>query len=151
MTSYIDTTVAFSISKSTVQNHIKTIVCLYSFTGKNNQTASRMQLPMGDHRFAFQFPLPDCHMPPPFEGTVGYVRYFIKATIDRPWKFDHQINRFFSILAAKDLNLIPEALVRIKLLVWNVNRNAVVSSLKHFYIRLGFFKVYKQSNDIWFQ
>ncbi|XP_071483476.1 arrestin domain-containing protein 3-like [Diadema antillarum] len=80
--------------------------------GKNNKAASRMKLPMGDHRFPFQFQLPMQSMPPPFEGTVGYVRYYIKTTIDRPWKFDHKVHRFFSIWTVKDLNLMPNILNR---------------------------------------
>lgn len=46
-----------------------------------NSTESK-RLPVGENRFPFSFILPT-NCPPTFEGSVGFIRYFIKAKIDR--------------------------------------------------------------------
>ncbi|KAK3098424.1 hypothetical protein FSP39_019320 [Pinctada imbricata] len=72
-------------------------------SGENNN------LPQGQHAFPFSFILPPS-LPSSFEGTWGYVRYTIKATIDKPWKFDHDTKRPFTVVALLDLNLQPNAM-----------------------------------------
>ncbi|XP_041454419.1 arrestin domain-containing protein 3-like [Lytechinus variegatus] len=79
--------------------------------GKDNKTANRITLTAGEHRFPFQFQIPNINLPPPFEGTWGYVRYYVKINIDRPWKFDHHTQRLFSIFTVKDLNYEYNVLV----------------------------------------
>uniref|UniRef100_A0A914ELG0 Arrestin C-terminal-like domain-containing protein n=1 Tax=Acrobeloides nanus TaxID=290746 RepID=A0A914ELG0_9BILA len=65
-------------------------------------------LPAGIHKFNFVFPLPyTC--PPSYEGQLGYVRYYCKAKIDRPWKFDKTVIAGFTVLPHFDLNTIPYA------------------------------------------
>merc|ERR1719193_183462 len=39
-----------------------------------------------------------------------YVRYSCKATIDKPWKFDHETKVAFTVAAFYDLNMVPQAL-----------------------------------------
>ena len=46
-----------------------------------------------------------------FVATRGHVRYFIKATIDKPWKFDHNTKVAFTVLDTLDLNQEPNARV----------------------------------------
>jgi hypothetical protein len=63
-------------------------------------------LPAGEHSFPFSMMLPN-HLPSSFEGEYGYVRYTVKATLDRPWKFDHEVKAAFTVLSHLDLNLDP--------------------------------------------
>ena len=62
--------------------------------------------PAGTHTYDFQIELP-ASLPSTFEGGYGYVRYFCKATIDKPWKFDHDVKVPFTVLSILDLNLQP--------------------------------------------
>ena len=64
--------------------------------------------PSGQHRYPFSISLGDT-LPSSFEGRRGYVRYFCKATIDRPWKFDEHIKRAFTVIHHLNLNDSPNA------------------------------------------
>ncbi|GMT33273.1 hypothetical protein PFISCL1PPCAC_24570, partial [Pristionchus fissidentatus] len=64
----------------------------------------------GNYRYPFRFLLP-ANCPASFEGSFGYIRYYCKARIDRPWyKVDHKSTRVFTVNAISDLNAIPSAL-----------------------------------------
>ena len=66
----------------------------------------------GDHKFPFRFQLPETKLPHPFEGEYGHVRYKATAIIDRPRKFNHEIETFFDVIGAgADLNTMPNILV----------------------------------------
>lgn len=65
-----------------------------------------MTLPPGEHRYAFQIIIPPS-APSSFEGELGHVRYTVKARIARPWRFDHECKRAFTIIQLLDLNLEP--------------------------------------------
>ena len=70
---------------------------------------------MGDYKFPFRFQIPSTPLPHPLEGRYGYVRYKVKAKIDRPWKFDHKTQRLFSVIGPPvDLNMIAQAQVSVK-------------------------------------
>lgn len=75
---------------------------------KGGVSDDKGSLPAGDHAFPFTFTLPP-GLPSSFEGDYGYVRYWAKATIDRPWKFDIYAKRAFSVIASLDLSLEPMA------------------------------------------
>lgn len=47
--------------------------------------------------------------PPTFEGSVGFIRYYIKAKIDRPWHTDNVHRGAFTVTPHFDLNTIPYA------------------------------------------
>jgi hypothetical protein len=64
-------------------------------------------LQSGEHYFQFSMILPK-NLPSSFEGPCGYVRYTVKATLDRPWKFDRKVNAFFTVLSHLDLTVDPK-------------------------------------------
>jgi hypothetical protein len=61
-------------------------------------------------QFPFQFTLPQ-GIPTSFEGRYGKIRYRMKAVIDRPWKFDHEVVMLFTVNHIIDLNMEPQNLV----------------------------------------
>ncbi|XP_046581080.1 arrestin domain-containing protein 3-like [Haliotis rubra] len=62
----------------------------------------------GHHTFPFDLLLP-ATLPSSFEGSYGYIRYWVKGTIDKPWKFDHHCKKAFTVIANLDLNKEPQA------------------------------------------
>ncbi|XP_066267267.1 arrestin domain-containing protein 3-like isoform X1 [Branchiostoma lanceolatum] len=80
------------------------------FGKAEGQSGDNPTLPAGRHVFPFQYQLPQQGLPCSFEGAHGYVRYYIKGTIDKPWKFDHTVKRAFTVLDMYDLNQEPTAL-----------------------------------------
>ncbi|XP_043269936.1 arrestin domain-containing protein 3-like [Venturia canescens] len=74
------------------------------------QTANgdSVSLEAGHHAYPFSFCLPH-NIPSSFECSDGSVRYSIKAIMDRPWKFDHQVTLAFTVEAPYDLNEVPTA------------------------------------------
>ncbi|KFB40717.1 AGAP001894-PA-like protein [Anopheles sinensis] len=75
----------------------------YLLGGKN---APEMELPPGTHSYPFTCALPPT-LPSSFEGEWGFVRYTVKVTLDRPWKFDQDIKMAFTVISPVDLNLNP--------------------------------------------
>ena len=77
---------------------------IYGYNGDNTE------LEMGSYEFPFNFTLPE-NIPSSFEGPNGNVRYYVKVTIDRPWKSDHTSICFFTVVTPVDLNMNPQAQV----------------------------------------
>jgi len=71
--------------------------------------SNEMQISAGDHEYSFQFQLP-LDVPSSFVGQHGQIVYSIKATVDRPWRFDHETLAFFTVICIYDLNKDPSAL-----------------------------------------
>ena len=63
-------------------------------------------IPKGNHTYPFELALPPT-LPSSFEGKHGYVRYTATATVDRPWKFDHETKEPFTVIGTLDLNREP--------------------------------------------
>nr|XP_039251906.1 arrestin domain-containing protein 3-like [Styela clava] len=70
--------------------------------GANEQT----NLSQGQHVFPFQYQLPT-PLPSSYEDGIGYIRYWVKGTIVKPWKFDKYTTQVFTVLDTLDLNNIP--------------------------------------------
>ncbi|CAI2327100.1 unnamed protein product [Caenorhabditis sp. 36 PRJEB53466] len=85
----------------------KIVYCRFeSIVWKSDGT--KHEMPAGEHTFPFSFQLPHW-APPSFEGDLGFIRYFIKVEIDRPWKFDDKFITCFTVLPKIDLSLIPNS------------------------------------------
>ena len=67
--------------------------------------------PSGIHKYRFELQVPPT-TPSSFEGGFGYVRYWCKATIDRPWRFNHDTKNPFTLIRHVDLNHHLEYRVR---------------------------------------
>ncbi|KAG5679842.1 hypothetical protein PVAND_009379 [Polypedilum vanderplanki] len=72
------------------------------------------ELPAGSHTYPFTCALPP-QLPSSFEGDLGYVRYTIKVTLDRPWKFDQDTKMAFTVISPVDLNNMEKAAEPFKL------------------------------------
>ncbi|XP_071487793.1 arrestin domain-containing protein 3-like [Diadema antillarum] len=84
---------------------------LWGITGANVFSATRLELAAGNHTFPFQLTLPSLHTPPPIESKYGWVRYYLTAVIERPWKFSHKTRRYLCIWSIKNMNSIPSVFV----------------------------------------
>jgi len=69
--------------------------------------------PMGKFKYPFEIELPT-NIPSSFEGTNGHVRYWCRANIDKPWKFDHTAKRAFTVVSILDLNTHASAMKSIQ-------------------------------------
>lgn len=72
-----------------------------------------IEIPPGHHTYPFTCVLPPT-LPSSFEGDYGYIRYTIKVTLDRPWKFDQETKKAFTILSPLDLNVNSRLKVNLK-------------------------------------
>ncbi|CAH2049372.1 unnamed protein product, partial [Iphiclides podalirius] len=76
----------------------------YYLLGSNS--GNEIEIPAGKQVYNFTCALPPV-LPSSFEGQYGYVRYTIKVTLDRPWKFDQETKIAFTVINTLDLNLNP--------------------------------------------
>ncbi|XP_026741455.1 arrestin domain-containing protein 17 [Trichoplusia ni] len=76
----------------------------YYLLGSNS--GNEIEIPSGKQVYNFTCTLPPV-LPSSFEGQYGYIRYTVKVTLDRPWKFDQETKMAFTVLNAFDLNLNP--------------------------------------------
>ncbi|KAK2581691.1 hypothetical protein KPH14_002178 [Odynerus spinipes] len=69
-------------------------------------SGSELEIQPGEHKFPFTCSLP-ANLPSSFESDYGHVRYTVKATLDRPWKFDQDVKAAFTVVSPFDLNQEP--------------------------------------------
>lgn len=69
----------------------------------SSRSDSRTIIAAGYYEYPFRFELP-YNIPSSFEHQYGYIRYTVKAVIDRPWKFDHETKRAFTVVSTLNLN-----------------------------------------------
>ena len=81
----------------------------FAFTAEKKRTQTS-SLPPGHHVFQFSFKIPPYSLPSSFESKHGYVRYWLKARIHRPWRFDEVTKELVKILSLIDVNC-PRVLV----------------------------------------
>lgn len=70
------------------------------------QGGENFVLPPGRHSYPFSYILPT-QLPSSFEGVHGNIRYTIKGTVDRPWKFNYEAKIGLNIVSPLDLNYLP--------------------------------------------
>ncbi|CAL1526418.1 unnamed protein product [Lymnaea stagnalis] len=75
--------------------------------GKNQQDEKRILEP-GQYTYPFQFQIP-VTSPSSFEGHYGFIRYWVKVTIERPWKNNVSVKKLFTVICPVDLNREPTA------------------------------------------
>nr|XP_039254407.1 arrestin domain-containing protein 2-like isoform X2 [Styela clava] len=82
---------------------------IYVYGRGSSDANDTVELSPGSHTFSFNFTLPHA-LPSSYEDFGCFIRYFIKASIVKPWKFDHNTKKVFTVLDTLDLNTIPTAL-----------------------------------------
>ncbi|XP_076244815.1 arrestin domain-containing protein 17 isoform X2 [Calliopsis andreniformis] len=90
----------------TVTGHEEYFETKYYLVG--SASGGEIEIQSGEHKFPFQCVLPT-NIPSSFESDFGYVRYIVKATLDRPWKFDQEVKSPFTVILPLDLNQEPRA------------------------------------------
>ncbi|KAK1124426.1 hypothetical protein K0M31_006786 [Melipona bicolor] len=90
----------------TVTAHEEYFETKYYLVG--SASGGEIEIQSGEHKFPFQCALP-INLPSSFESDFGYVRYTVKATLDRPWKFDQEVKSPFTVISPLDLNQEPKA------------------------------------------
>lgn len=76
----------------------------------SGEAEESIYLPAGVHNYPFEFDLPH-DLPGSFDGRWGQVRYGVKVTLVRPWKFDIEREKDFTLRCVIDLNDEPELAV----------------------------------------
>lgn len=80
------------------------------------KSGPEIKLETGEHSYPFSCVLPPT-LPSSFEGEFGHVRYTIKVTLDRPWKFDQDTKMAFTVISPLDLNQNA----RLKVCIYNIH------------------------------
>ena len=71
-----------------------------------NPTGDNPVLSLGVHTFTFSFQLP-ANLPSSFESlgrARAYIRYWVAAKVDRPWKLNYKCKRPFAVIEYIDTN-----------------------------------------------
>ncbi|GAB1610691.1 uncharacterized protein LOC115223663 [Argonauta hians] len=63
-----------------------------------NEEGSVPILPRGNHRYPFQFQLPESALPCSFESKIATVRYYLRVVIDMPYASSPQGVKYFTII-----------------------------------------------------
>lgn len=77
---------------------------LFGSMADSGEVRTYVWLPQGHHEFNFSFQLPSGGISTSFEGKYGSVRYWLKAEIDKPWSFNHNTKRAFTVISPIDIN-----------------------------------------------
>jgi len=75
-----------------------------------NSRAYFLTMEAGNYSFPFTFKIP-AGLPPSFEGDHGYIRYFCKVAIDKPWEPKNEVRiAAFNVMNSLDLNSLPTSI-----------------------------------------
>ncbi|XP_017140076.1 arrestin domain-containing protein 3 [Drosophila miranda] len=88
-------------SGSSFNGHVDYLATTAYLHGSSSSIGVPIEPGTRTYRFACQIPL-TC--PSSFEGTYGRVRYIVNVMFIRPWTFDQNFNRCFTVLKVMDLN-----------------------------------------------
>nr|CAD7604225.1 unnamed protein product [Timema genevievae] len=66
--------------------------------GKDKPEGNVPILPRGLHQFPFRFQLPESSLPCSFESKPGFIRYYIKVTVDIPYASPPQGMKYFTVI-----------------------------------------------------
>ncbi|XP_059176261.1 arrestin domain-containing protein 3-like isoform X2 [Physella acuta] len=75
---------------------------------ETGQPEEKRILDAGQYTYPFTFVIPQS-APSSFEGKYGFVRYWVKVTVERHWKEDVSVKKLFSVVCPVDLNREPPA------------------------------------------
>ncbi|XP_048257824.1 arrestin domain-containing protein 3-like [Haliotis rufescens] len=75
--------------------------------GSGNNDEKKILAP-GQYTYPFQFELPG-NLPSSFEGQHGFLRYWVKVTMEKPWKNDYSTKKVFTVICPMDLNREPSS------------------------------------------
>ncbi|XP_063729681.1 arrestin domain-containing protein 17-like isoform X2 [Symsagittifera roscoffensis] len=79
---------------------------------EDDKKSKNVELGRGQYDFPFAYTLPsDTSLPTSLEGPYGYVRYFARAVIERPFSKNCFSIKPFTVLGVLDLNLDESSLV----------------------------------------
>ena len=75
-----------------------------------SNSAETQNLPQGVHTFPFEFFVP-AGCPTTYEGSVGRIRTYVSATLEKLWVADISTLKPFTVINSLDLNSDPRAKV----------------------------------------
>ena len=84
--------------------------CYFSEGSNRHSHGGLTVIPAGVNEFPFQYTLPE-NIPSSFEGEYGRVKYSARATVEVPKRADQPTMMPFTVMAALDLNQLPDAMV----------------------------------------
>lgn len=87
------------------------------FLSDKNEEGSVPILPRGNHRYPFQFQLPESALPCSFESKMATIRYYLRVIIDMPYASSPQGIKYFTIIGPHIDCMDERYLVRIEVLL----------------------------------
>uniref|UniRef100_A0AAG5D3E3 Arrestin C-terminal-like domain-containing protein n=1 Tax=Anopheles atroparvus TaxID=41427 RepID=A0AAG5D3E3_ANOAO len=69
-----------------------------------------LEVPAGVHRYPFSCVIPST-APSSKEGKYGHIRYVVKVSLERPWKYDHVFQMPFLVKSHSDLSAAQDRML----------------------------------------
>lgn len=71
---------------------------MFIFVDKNDADKGIPIMPRGNHKYPFEFKLPETALPCSFESKIGTIRYYIRMTMDIPYSSSPQGIKYFTVI-----------------------------------------------------